>query len=1611
MVDKFGNDTPVTFERNDEGTSSTIAVMPRYAFKPGRYTLRVLDEQGNSTEEEFSWGVLAMNTNKSVYLPGETAKIALAVLDEKGEMVCDASVSLDITDPEGNVSTRSTDDGTITVTNQCFKKTVSLIPDYETTYQVGGAGKYSVLIRATTKNGTEQLSDSFEVRMSVPFDVERIAATRIYPVKKYPVRITVAANVDFTGTVVEVVPASYEISPLEGTRSYDSVSAASSSVPQGNIIGTRPTQLSYPFSGDYPMTLGYGNDLEDPLLIDWYRRFGLVGHDGVDFGLPQGTPVLASADGTVILAGDGAYGTTVVLQHPWGRSYYGHLSIVKVGFGQSVRKGEVLGLSGSTGLSTGPHLHFGIKLNENDADNGYYGKVDPLPYLSNQTPLTPGDTLTTITWNISLVQGETIELGYQFDAPDISPQFYLAGPLTFRTSDTTSAASVDGSNPFVLGVETDPTLMTEDATATDSAVPQMLDLESPSATPEATPDATPAPTVDVQTVAESQSEPYASGDIVFAEARQWQMAVDFPTSQVTATSDTTTTSTSYTALDSMTITPGAGDYLVWFSSSIGQSGDATGAIARVSLYVGGVQVTHTEREAESEGSMAESGESTSFPVMIAAEVLDVGASDAIEVRWLTTSATAVAHERTLVVDEITDADVTQVSATGNTTTTNTSYPSTEMDTMTITPGAGDYLVWFSTSIANSTTSDHQFISIFSGGSQVTHTEREMYTEGSIANTSFPMQTHARITGVGASDEIEVRWFTEGGTATAFERTLVIRKVEAADTAQASATGDDTTTSATDELMDSMTLTPGAGDFIIWFSGSIEVSSGNTDQFSSIYVGGSQVAHSERQSFSDGSIVNGGGLSSSFTHFAHAYVTDVGASDDIEVFWRTTGGTATVHERTLVVENVTPPDVRQMHYRWRNDIAGESSLDTGDGTDGAFAPAGTFNIHSDESGGRTYPDGIAYRVVAPSDGASSVTGNAAADDFQGIAVGDEVLLINMQGTSADNADVGSYEFLDVQAVNSTTLTFESAITKSYDGTTAANQMVVVQRVPNYTTVTLDSTDSLTATAWDGLSACSGGAGASCRLTGIIVFRATGAVSAATGTSITVDALGFRGGTGGTSGGSPTGGTNGESYDGTNGSGGTHTGAGTLGGGSGGNNSGASNTTGTRGGGGGGGAEAGGDATNAAGGGAGGAYGGGGGGGGGTGDGGEASGAGGSGGDTSVAAGGGGGSANNGTGGAGGNAGSAGSDSAGTAPVGTGGSAGSSTTTGEGGGASTADGDGGGAGGGGGGLYGDSALSDMFLGSGGGGGGGSNEAATNGQDGGRGGGIIFVAADSVTVTSTGTITADGAAGVTSGSDADPYGGSGGGAGGSVMIEATTVTLGTNLVTATGGSGGGLGATPSQGGGGGGGGVGRIRVERGTGSVDTNPEASVSGLSSVASWYADEDIRPIVSKWLNKRIRIEISNEAGSSTGPFDYRLEVSGPEPTSCTAASYTRVDSDDNWDVVASSVFTDGDPTSNLDPGLTDENTTFVTGQKEETSDQLGSTITLTNTQFTEIEYNLQASSTAVEGATYCFRVTDASDASLFTYTTYGQVYLGPSREQLMRHGKWFLNSNEQPFTF
>ena len=133
-----------------------------------------------------------------------------------------------------------------------------------------------------------------------------------------------------------------------------------------------------PFSGEYPITQGYGETVTSSF------------HTGIDYGCPLNTPILASETGMVVKAGwdNTGYGNFVIILHPDGNAtLYAHLNKINVTPGMIVDKGQVIGYSGSTGNSTGPHLHFEARHKWDD----YKSHFDPmtLPLHSEIDPPAP----------------------------------------------------------------------------------------------------------------------------------------------------------------------------------------------------------------------------------------------------------------------------------------------------------------------------------------------------------------------------------------------------------------------------------------------------------------------------------------------------------------------------------------------------------------------------------------------------------------------------------------------------------------------------------------------------------------------------------------------------------------------------------------------------------------------------------------------------------------------------------------------------------------------------------------------------------------------------------------------------------------------------------------------------------------------------------------------------------------------------------------------------------------------------------------------------------------------------------------------------------------------
>jgi murein DD-endopeptidase MepM/ murein hydrolase activator NlpD len=181
------------------------------------------------------------------------------------------------------------------------------------------------------------------------------------------------SNHVIVGETLRIPPQEGRQDVVESRQPFKSSDRAQSLAVPPHVEPRTPTPAKPPPGFQWPV--------QGPLTSPFGERDHVMGgggtqfHAGIDISVPAGTPVQAAQEGMVVFAGyNGAYGKAVKLDHPNGFStLYAHNSRLLVHVGQTVKAGEVICLSGSTGRSTGPHLHFEV---HKDA-----WPVDPLTYL------------------------------------------------------------------------------------------------------------------------------------------------------------------------------------------------------------------------------------------------------------------------------------------------------------------------------------------------------------------------------------------------------------------------------------------------------------------------------------------------------------------------------------------------------------------------------------------------------------------------------------------------------------------------------------------------------------------------------------------------------------------------------------------------------------------------------------------------------------------------------------------------------------------------------------------------------------------------------------------------------------------------------------------------------------------------------------------------------------------------------------------------------------------------------------------------------------------------------------------------------------------------------
>ncbi len=235
-------------------------------------------------------------------------------------------------------------------------------------------GLYHRVRKGDTVSG---IAKKYNVSVRSIFSNNRIPSARRLPIGKklFIPRVAPSQRQDGTWYKVKQGDTLSEIARKHNV-SWPSIRSANPKLRSPHLI--RPKQKLF-IPG--PHAIGFRAPLRTRLTVTsnyGYRRHPISKrlrfHHGTDFRAKPRTRVYASKSGRVVRAKwDGGYGRIVVIEHTGGYStWYGHLSAIRVKTGQRVKRGQFIGLSGSSGHATGPHLHFEIRWKGKSVDSARY---------------------------------------------------------------------------------------------------------------------------------------------------------------------------------------------------------------------------------------------------------------------------------------------------------------------------------------------------------------------------------------------------------------------------------------------------------------------------------------------------------------------------------------------------------------------------------------------------------------------------------------------------------------------------------------------------------------------------------------------------------------------------------------------------------------------------------------------------------------------------------------------------------------------------------------------------------------------------------------------------------------------------------------------------------------------------------------------------------------------------------------------------------------------------------------------------------------------------------------------------------------------------------------
>ncbi|MBU0649482.1 hypothetical protein KJ969_05310, partial [Patescibacteria group bacterium] len=178
-------DVQTSVESSETGEYSVVIEKKRRV-RAGLYTLRVVVTQDGETfvgEQEFAWGLVSLNTRKSIYRPGEVADFIIVVLDSGGRPVCGAGIELNVTDTQGTSQSYSTMENTITRGSECGL--------YDAVYEAGAEGTHLIDIKAVVDGRLVYFTTQFLVKQSYEFDIIREADSKIDPTQQKIFNVTI----------------------------------------------------------------------------------------------------------------------------------------------------------------------------------------------------------------------------------------------------------------------------------------------------------------------------------------------------------------------------------------------------------------------------------------------------------------------------------------------------------------------------------------------------------------------------------------------------------------------------------------------------------------------------------------------------------------------------------------------------------------------------------------------------------------------------------------------------------------------------------------------------------------------------------------------------------------------------------------------------------------------------------------------------------------------------------------------------------------------------------------------------------------------------------------------------------------------------------------------------------------------------------------------------------------------------------------------------------------------------------------------------------------------------------------------------------------------------